>query len=40
MYLIYDMFHALDLYTTDPVQHLKTGGYDLDDLSDLSDLPV
>ena len=36
------MFPGLDLYCTDPSQHIITAGYDLDyldrDLSDLSDL--
>ena len=42
-----DMFPGLDLYCTDPVQHLIVVGSDLDDLddvdgdvSDLSDLSV
>ena len=42
--MIYDMFSGLDLYCTDPAQHLTTAGYDLDDLydldRDLSDLSV
>ena len=37
--MIYDMFSGLDLYCTDPAQHLTTAGQDLDDLDrDLSDL--
>ena len=32
------MFPGLDLYDTDPAQHLRTAGKDLDDLSGLSDL--
>ena len=34
--MIYHMFPGLDLYCTDPAQHLITAGEDLDDLSDLS----
>ena len=35
------MFSGLDLYCTDPAQHLRTAGYDLDDLNrDLSNLSV
>ena len=36
--MIYDTFSGLDLYCTDPVQHLTREGYDLDDLDDLDDL--
>ena len=32
------MFPGLDLYDTDPAQHLRTAGKDLDDLSDLCDV--
>ena len=42
--MIQDMFPGIDTYYTDRAQHLITGSYvldylsDLDDLSDLSDL--
>ena len=36
--IIQDMFPGLDLYHTDPAQHLITAGEDLDDLYDLSDI--
>ena len=39
--MIRDMFCGLDLYYTDPTQHLVAAGWDLDDLDrDLSDLSV
>ena len=39
MCMIWHMFPGLDLYCTDPAQHLTTAGEDLSDLDrDLSDL--
>ena len=39
--MILEMFAGLDLYYTDPEQHLTTAGRELDDLDgDLSDLSV
>ena len=34
--MVYDMVPGLDLYRTDPTQHLIRAGQDLDDLGDLS----